>query len=84
MKKFIIFAVFVVCSLFAKAQQKIEITESDYTNQDVEMADQFRADGKIYVLTGIICLIFGGIVIYLFTIDRKVSKLEKLLPNNDD
>ncbi len=33
-------------SLIAVAQDKIEIDEGDYANQQVEMADAFRADGK--------------------------------------
>ena len=44
---------------------------------EVEMADGMRASGKIYVVVAIALLIFAGIVIYLFTIDRKVTRLEK-------
>jgi uncharacterized transporter YbjL len=44
---------------------------------DVEMADTFRAEGKIYVVIAVISVIFIGLLIYLITIDRKVSKLEK-------
>ncbi|MEL7002543.1 MAG: CcmD family protein [Bacteroidota bacterium] len=63
--------------------EKIKITEEDYTNQEVEMADQFRADGKIYVLTAIILLVVGGMLSYLVIIDKKVGKLEKQLPNSE-
>jgi len=41
------------------------------------MADQLRADGKIYVLVGIIGIIFAGITVYLISTERKISKLEK-------
>ncbi len=41
------------------------------------MADKMRADGKIYVLVGIIAIIFVGITVYLVNTDRKISKLEK-------
>lgn len=68
-------------SLTLLAQEKIEVTESDYSNQGVEMADQMRADGKIYVLVGIILIIFAGITIYVVNTDRKISKLEKNLPS---
>jgi len=51
-------------------------------SQDAEMADKFRADGKIYVLIAIILLIFAGLAFYLFTIDRKASRLEKRLDEN--
>lgn len=49
--------------------------------QDVEMADTLRAEGKIYVVVGIILIIFAGLIIYLVSIDRKVSRLEKRLPD---
>lgn len=68
---------FLVLSLSVMAQEKIPVTESDYSNNSVEMADQLRADGKIYVLVGIIGIIFAGITVYLISTDRKISKLEK-------
>ena len=45
--------------------------------QDVTMADTFRADGKIYVVVPIISVILGGLFPYLFSLDRKISKIEK-------
>lgn len=47
--------------------------------QEVEMADTMRANGKIYVVVGIIVIILVGLIIYLFSMDRKISKLEKEL-----
>lgn len=44
-----------------------------------QMADAFRADGKIYVVIAVLGLIFVGLAVYLVLIDRKVSKLEKQL-----
>jgi len=44
---------------------------------DVEMADAMRSNGKIYVVVGVIAIVFTGIVIYLISIDRKVSGLKK-------
>lgn len=43
----------------------------------VEMADQMRSNGKIYVVVGVLLLIFFGLIGYLVALDRKVSKLEK-------
>jgi CcmD family protein len=80
MKKFLTIAL-LVFSLSALAQEKIPVTESDYSNNSVEMADQMRADGKIYVLVGIIAIIFAGITVYVVNTDRKISKLEKNLPS---
>jgi CcmD family protein len=70
---------FLVLSLQGFAQEKIEITDEDYQNSKVEMADLMRSEGKIYVLVGIIGIIFAGILVYIIQTDRKVAKLEKLL-----
>lgn len=43
----------------------------------VEMADQLRADGKIWVVVAVIALVFAGIIAYLVRLDRQLSKLEK-------
>ncbi|WP_026955907.1 CcmD family protein [Algoriphagus vanfongensis] len=69
-------------SLSALAQEKIPVTESDYSNNTVEMADRMRADGKIYVLVGVIGIIFVGIAVYLVSTDRKISKIEKSISPN--
>lgn len=44
---------------------------------NVEMADTFRQEGKIYVVVGVIVIIFIGLFVYLVSVDRKVSRLEK-------
>jgi len=46
-------------------------------SNQVEMADKFRSSGKIYVVITTIAIIFIGIAIYLFSIDRRLKKLEK-------
>lgn len=78
MKKWFI-VLFLILSLQAIAQEKIAITENDYQNSGVEMADTMRSEGKIYVLVGIIGIVFAGILVYIIATDRKVGKLEKLL-----
>lgn len=45
--------------------------------QNVEMADQLRSSGKIYIVVITIAIVFVGLAIYLFAIDRRLSKLEK-------
>lgn len=47
--------------------------------EEVEMADELRASGKIYVVVGGLAIILLGILLYLFMIDRKVSDIEKKL-----
>jgi CcmD family protein len=44
---------------------------------DIEMADQFRADGKIYVVISVVLLILVGLFIYLFNLGKKITRLEK-------
>lgn len=43
----------------------------------VEMADALRSSGKIYVVVGVMAVIFLGIATYLFYLERRLSKLEK-------
>jgi CcmD family protein len=49
---------------------------SAFAQQDVEMADTFRADGKIYVVVAVLVTILLGLFGYLVVTDRKVSQLE--------
>ena len=48
-------------------------------SQGVEMADQMRSNGKIYVVVAVLLTILIGLIIYLISIDRKLSKIEKEL-----
>lgn len=45
-------------------------------NDTVEMADAFRSSGKIYVVIATIAIIFIGLAVYLFSIDRRLKKIE--------
>ena len=60
-----------------KAGEKYQITEADYSNSSVEMADVMRSNGKIYVVVAVIGVMFALIVVYMINIDRKVSRMEK-------
>ena len=42
-----------------------------------EMADTMRSNGKIYVVVAVCLTILIGLFIYVFIVDRKVSRLEK-------
>ncbi len=46
-------------------------------SQPVEMADVMRSSGKIYVVIATIVILFVGLAIYLFSIDRRLKKIEK-------
>jgi len=67
---------FILSTMLTFAQDKIEIDESDYSNQQVEMADAFREDGKIYVVVAVVLVILLGLLLYVFLVDRKVTRLE--------
>jgi len=54
----------------------IELISRD-TLQEVEMADQFRSDGKIYVVVAVILVLILGLSFFVFRMDRKISNLEK-------
>ncbi len=66
MKAFLLFLVSFTISFTASAQAS-----------DIEMADQFRADGKIYVVIAVVSVVLIGLFAYLFRLERKVTELEK-------
>jgi len=45
--------------------------------------DFFRSIGKIYVVVAVIIAIFIGIVIFLIYLDRKLTKLENQINENE-
>jgi len=46
-------------------------------SNDVEMADVLRSNGKIYVVVICIVIILVGLLIYLFSLDKRLKKIEK-------
>jgi len=46
-------------------------------SKKVQMADKFRAEGKIYVVIAVLVTILLGLVLYVMRLDRKIDKLEK-------
>lgn len=47
--------------------------------QNAEMADGFRAEGKIYVVVAVIVIVLLGLFAYLFMLDRKITRLERMI-----
>ena len=45
--------------------------------QSVEMADTMRSNGKIYIVVAVCLTILVGLFMYVFSLDRKISKIEK-------
>lgn len=66
MKKFAFTLMMLITSLNLFAQ-----------NNDIEMADALRSNGKIYIVVISIVIILVGLLIYLFTLDRRLKMLEK-------
>lgn len=46
-------------------------------SKPVAMADQMRSDGRIYVVIAVMLTILAGITLYLYRLDKKISRLEK-------
>ncbi len=68
MKKIILSLLLVINGLMCSFAQ---------SNTGVEMATGLRSSGKIYVVVAVLVVLFLGLVVYLVTIDRKISRLEK-------
>jgi CcmD family protein len=67
MKKLTFLLFLLICNISVFAQG----------NLPVEMDDALRSSGKIYVVVGVIAIIFVGLAIYLFSIDRRLKKIER-------
>lgn len=67
MKKLINSIVFTLISLFATAQEKATADSSDLMHQN----------GKINVVIAVVLVILIGLFLYVFMLDKKITKLEK-------
>ncbi|BDD11238.1 hypothetical protein FUAX_36700 [Fulvitalea axinellae] len=76
MKKLSLSLVFAIAAVAGFAQDKIPVKAEDYANYSIEMADQFRADGKIYVVVAVMLVIFAVMAVYLIRLEKKASKIE--------
>jgi hypothetical protein len=70
MKKVISFLFFVLLSILVQAQNSPK-------DEPVQMAGVMRENGKIYVVVAVVVTILIGLFIYLISVDRKVTRLEK-------
>lgn len=53
------------------------LSSISFAQDKVEMADIMRSNGKIYVVVAVCLTILIGLFIYLFIIDRKVTRIER-------
>ena len=58
------------------------VSISAQAQNEVEMADTMRSNGKIYVVVGVILIVLVGLFIYMFSIERKVKNLERKIEDN--
>ncbi|MGV3589767.1 MAG: CcmD family protein [Adhaeribacter sp.] len=65
----------------APATDETVMVEANSSAANVEMADQLRRDGKIYIVVGCVLVVLAGVLFYLVSIDRKVGRLEKQFRN---
>lgn len=64
-------------SLLSYAQEKTNAVTSE-----IEMADTFRSEGKIYVVVAVVLVILLGLLVYVSLLDRKISKIEREIKSN--
>ena len=67
LRKIILFGLYLFFTTRISAQDSLNNTNTDFMN----------SNGKIYVVMAVVVVIVLGLFIYLFSIDRKISKLEK-------
>ena len=67
MKKIIILICIILQSIQSFSQQ----------SNTVEMATGMRSSGKIYVVVAVMSVIFVGLAVYLFSIDKRLKKIER-------
>ena len=48
-----------------------------FAQDKVEMADIMRSNGKIYVVVAVCLIILIGLFLYVWMLDRKMTRLEK-------
>lgn len=65
-KKLALLVVGLISSVLATAQDNTETT-----------ANLMRSNGKIYVVVAVCLTILIGLFIYVFVLDRKITRLEK-------
>lgn len=68
LKKLVLFFVFASIQVMAHAQAAA-------TDQNTN--DLMRSNGRIFLVMTIVVLIVSGLLAYVYTLDKKISKLEK-------
>lgn len=67
-KKLAAFFVAMIGVIVARAQNAVQTAEPD---------DFMHSNGRIYVVVAVVLTILIGLFIYVYTLDRKITKLEQ-------
>lgn len=59
------------------------ILTAQTAGSEIEMADTMRSNGKIYVVVAVVTVIMTGLIIYLISLDRKITKIEKRISSRN-
>mgnify|MGYP000105845803 CR=1 FL=1 len=76
MKKLLTILSLFVCLNISAQEGGFRVTAESYDDDSVEMADEMRSNGKIYVVVSVVMIIFIGLIGYTVIIDRKLKRLE--------
>jgi Na+/proline symporter len=68
LKKLVLFFVFACYQVVANAQAAVT---------DAKSNDLMRSNGRIFLVMTIVVFIVMGLLLYVYSLDRKISKLEK-------
>lgn len=79
MKKLVslFFLLYVFLVAMGQGADTVNNTPSRSLEDTPSMADAFRSNGKIYVVVAVVVTILLGLFLYLFRLDRRISRLEK-------
>lgn len=47
------------------------------SSESIEMADVMRSNGKIYVVVGVLLIIFVGLIVNMVRLEKKMNRIEK-------
>ncbi len=64
--RIVLLIICMICTFQAQAQE-----------QTADMADVMRSNGKIYVVVAVCMTILMGLFLYVWNVDRKISKMER-------
>jgi len=48
-----------------------------YAQAENDSADFMRSNGKIYVVVAVVLVVLFGLLLYVFALDRKITRIEK-------